>query len=91
VISKLLKQAGSFVCQFRKEGSMLVQCCVMHLQVEYSYPPLVDGQPVDSNEVPPEWKHLPSLALPDGAHNYTQGITNLINLMVQYNSNFFLF
>ncbi|XP_013409171.1 late secretory pathway protein AVL9 homolog isoform X2 [Lingula anatina] len=39
-------------------------------QVEYSYPPLIKGEPVDSHEVPDEWKHLPSLALPDGAHNY---------------------
>ncbi|KAG1694133.1 Late secretory pathway protein AVL9 [Nymphon striatum] len=39
-------------------------------QVEYSYPPLIDGEPVNSQEIPDEWKHLPSLALPDGAHNY---------------------
>jgi len=42
--------------------------------VEYSYPPLIAGQPVNSSECPKEWKHLPSLALPDGAHNYTEGI-----------------
>ena len=43
------------------------------LQVEYSYPPLVEGQPVDSHEIPTKWKHLPSLALPDGSHNYESG------------------
>jgi len=42
-------------------------------QVEYSYPPLIPGRPVNSSECPEEWKHLPSLALPDGAHNYTEG------------------
>ncbi|XP_066261043.1 late secretory pathway protein AVL9 homolog [Euwallacea similis] len=36
-------------------------------QVEYSYPPLVPGTP---NECPPGWKYLPTLALPDGSHNY---------------------
>lgn len=41
-------------------------------QVEYSYPPLIEGNPVDSNQVPDEWKHLPSLGIPDGAHNYTK-------------------
>ncbi|XP_045168814.2 late secretory pathway protein AVL9 homolog [Mercenaria mercenaria] len=41
-------------------------------QVEYSYPPLKDGGEVHSNECPPEWKHLPSLAVPDGAHNYIE-------------------
>ncbi|KAK3588062.1 hypothetical protein CHS0354_012110 [Potamilus streckersoni] len=41
-------------------------------QVEYSYPPLIEGGLVDSNDVPPEWRHLASLALPDGAHNYMQ-------------------
>ncbi|XP_061179764.1 late secretory pathway protein AVL9 homolog [Saccostrea echinata] len=39
-------------------------------QVEYSYPPLLEGNDVNSSEVPPEWKHLASLAIPDGAHNY---------------------
>ncbi|CAG5133981.1 unnamed protein product [Candidula unifasciata] len=41
-------------------------------QVEYSYPPLIEGNSVDSHELPEEWKHLPSLALPDGAHNFTK-------------------
>ncbi|RWS28873.1 hypothetical protein B4U80_11092, partial [Leptotrombidium deliense] len=47
--------------------------------IEYSYPPLSEQQSVngdDSNAVysnarlPLIWKTLPSLALPDGAHNY---------------------
>ncbi|CAH1987298.1 unnamed protein product [Acanthoscelides obtectus] len=36
-------------------------------QVEYSYPELYPGHP---NECPPGWKYLPTLALPDGSHNY---------------------
>lgn len=45
----------------------------VRLQVEYAYPPLVEGQPVNSHEIPPKWKNLPSLALPDGSHNYESG------------------
>ncbi|KAL1495065.1 hypothetical protein ABEB36_010542 [Hypothenemus hampei] len=36
-------------------------------QVEYSFPALVPGAP---NECPSGWKYLPTLALPDGSHNY---------------------
>jgi hypothetical protein len=36
-------------------------------QVEFSFPPLVPGSP---NECPPGWKYLPTLALPDGSHNF---------------------
>lgn len=43
-------------------------------QVEYSYPPMIDGEPVNSSECPEEWKHLSSLALPDGSHNYEQDV-----------------
>lgn len=38
-------------------------------QVEYSFPPLVPNAP---NECPPGWKYLPTLALPDGSHNYDE-------------------
>ncbi|KAL6436771.1 hypothetical protein ACFW04_004884 [Cataglyphis niger] len=38
-------------------------------QVEYSFPPLVSGAP---NECPLGWKYLPTLALPDGSHNYDE-------------------
>ncbi|XP_074658896.1 late secretory pathway protein AVL9 homolog isoform X2 [Tubulanus polymorphus] len=55
--------------------------CVLHVcvvgfhhkkgcQLEFAYPPLIEGNSVDSHELPDVWKHLPSLALPDGAHNY---------------------
>ncbi|XP_055846944.1 late secretory pathway protein AVL9 homolog [Episyrphus balteatus] len=40
-------------------------------QVEFSYPPLI----VDTegkNECPSGWKYLPTLALPDGSHNYLE-------------------
>ena len=38
-------------------------------QVEYSFPPLIPGAP---NECPLGWKYLPTLALPDGSHNYDE-------------------
>ncbi|OAD58837.1 Late secretory pathway protein AVL9 like protein, partial [Eufriesea mexicana] len=38
-------------------------------QVEYSFPPLVPEAP---NECPLGWKYLPTLALPDGSHNYDE-------------------
>ncbi|XP_045683362.1 late secretory pathway protein AVL9 homolog [Phyllostomus hastatus] len=41
-------------------------------QVEFSYPPLIPGEGHDSHTVPEEWKYLPFLALPDGAHNYQE-------------------
>uniref|UniRef100_A0A8C5PB24 AVL9 cell migration associated n=1 Tax=Leptobrachium leishanense TaxID=445787 RepID=A0A8C5PB24_9ANUR len=40
--------------------------------VEYSYPPLIPGEGHDSHLVPEEWKYLPFLALPDGAHNFQE-------------------
>uniref|UniRef100_A0A3Q2CE50 AVL9 homolog (S. cerevisiase) n=1 Tax=Cyprinodon variegatus TaxID=28743 RepID=A0A3Q2CE50_CYPVA len=42
-------------------------------QVEFSYPPLIPDEGHDSNLLPEEWKYLPFLALPDGAHNYQEG------------------
>nr|XP_020666929.1 late secretory pathway protein AVL9 homolog [Pogona vitticeps]XP_020666930.1 late secretory pathway protein AVL9 homolog [Pogona vitticeps] len=41
-------------------------------QVEFSYPPLIPGEGHDSHSLPDEWKYLPFLALPDGAHNYQE-------------------
>ncbi|XP_023569223.1 late secretory pathway protein AVL9 homolog isoform X2 [Octodon degus] len=41
-------------------------------QVEFSYPPLIPGDGHDSHVLPEEWKYLPFLALPDGAHNYQE-------------------
>ncbi|XP_019730114.1 late secretory pathway protein AVL9 homolog [Hippocampus comes] len=41
-------------------------------QVEFSYPPLMPHEGHDSNMLPEEWKYLPFLALPDGAHNYLE-------------------
>ncbi|XP_043478388.1 late secretory pathway protein AVL9 homolog [Leptopilina heterotoma] len=38
-------------------------------QVEFSFPPLVPEAP---NECPLNWRYLPSLALPDGSHNYDE-------------------
>ena len=39
-------------------------------QVEYSWPPVIAENGSRSSNLPAQWKHLPSLALPDGAHNY---------------------
>ncbi|XP_014916794.1 late secretory pathway protein AVL9 homolog [Poecilia latipinna] len=41
-------------------------------QVEFSYPPLMPNEGHDSSLLPEEWKYLPFLALPDGAHNYQE-------------------
>ena len=35
--------------------------------MEYAYPPLSES---DDCELPDLWRHLPSLCLPDGAHNH---------------------
>ncbi|DAA30574.1 TPA: CG11178-like [Bos taurus] len=42
------------------------------VEVEFSYPPLIPGDGHDSHTLPEEWKYLPFLALPDGAHNYQE-------------------
>ncbi|XP_058064165.1 late secretory pathway protein AVL9 homolog [Anopheles bellator] len=39
-------------------------------QVEFSYPPLV-ADTLGKNECPSGWKYLPTLALPDGSHNFS--------------------
>lgn len=49
----------------------------MCFQVEFSYPPLLPNEGHDSNLLPEEWKYLPFLALPDGAHNYQEGMSRL--------------
>uniref|UniRef100_A0A0F7ZDR1 Late secretory pathway protein AVL9 n=2 Tax=Crotalus TaxID=8728 RepID=A0A0F7ZDR1_CROAD len=41
-------------------------------QIEFSYPSLIPGESHNSNSLPEEWKYLPFLALPDGAHNYQE-------------------
>ena len=46
---------------------------VFHPQLEYAYPPLVPGNRADSHVIPEPWKHLPSMAIPDGAHNFDKG------------------
>ena len=41
--------------------------------IEFTYPPLqTSGHATQSltSTLPPEWRHLPHLALPDGSHNY---------------------
>jgi hypothetical protein len=41
---------------------------------------ITKGNPVDSNQIPDEWKHLPSLGIPDGAHNYTKGSKQVVKI-----------
>ncbi|KAL6097546.1 avl9 [Pungitius sinensis] len=41
-------------------------------QVEFSYPPLMPAEGHDSPLLPEEWRYLPFLALPDGAHNFQE-------------------
>ncbi|KAH8416602.1 hypothetical protein KR222_010994 [Zaprionus bogoriensis] len=40
-------------------------------QVEFSHPPLIAGSS-GRNECPSGWKYLPTLALPDGSHNFLE-------------------
>ncbi|XP_040570025.1 late secretory pathway protein AVL9 homolog [Lepeophtheirus salmonis] len=40
--------------------------------VEYSWPPMIPGGKPQGPELPSQWRHLPSLSLPDGSHNYRQ-------------------
>uniref|UniRef100_A0A8C7I0R7 AVL9 cell migration associated n=1 Tax=Oncorhynchus kisutch TaxID=8019 RepID=A0A8C7I0R7_ONCKI len=74
-----LKQSNTDVLLYPKE----LKGPVLHIvvvgfhhkkgcQVEYSYPPLIPEEGHDSNNLPEEWKYLPFLALPDGAHNYQE-------------------
>lgn len=37
--------------------------------MEYSFPPLLEGDP---HGCPAGWKYLPTLALPDGSHNFDE-------------------
>lgn len=41
-------------------------------QVEYSYPPLFPDSAANPHECPDLWKNLPSLAMPDGSHNFIE-------------------
>ncbi|XP_037937743.1 late secretory pathway protein AVL9 homolog [Teleopsis dalmanni] len=51
-------------------------------QVEFSHPPLIPGS-TGKNECPSGWKYLPTLALPDGSHNFVEDTVffNLPSLM----------
>ncbi|XP_016975094.1 late secretory pathway protein AVL9 homolog [Drosophila rhopaloa] len=40
-------------------------------QVEFSHPPLISGS-TGRHECPSGWKYLPTLALPDGSHNFAE-------------------
>ena len=70
--------AHLIVNQACRLAAKVCHCQVLCLpfQVEFSYPPLVPGESHDSKKLPEEWKYLPFLALPDGAHNYQEGEPN---------------
>ncbi|EDO37595.1 predicted protein [Nematostella vectensis] len=44
-------------------------------EVEFSFPPVINGDDNWSRNLPEEWRHLPFMALPDGAHNYDSDTT----------------
>ncbi|XP_031562375.1 late secretory pathway protein AVL9 homolog isoform X2 [Actinia tenebrosa] len=44
-------------------------------EVEYSLPPLIQGEGNKSSKIPVEWKTLPFMAMPDGAHNHDSETT----------------
>ncbi|XP_012316732.1 late secretory pathway protein AVL9 homolog isoform X2 [Aotus nancymaae] len=54
------------------DSSLKLNHQAVPLEVEFSYPPLIPGDGHDSHTLPEEWKYLPFLALPDGAHNYQE-------------------
>jgi hypothetical protein len=47
---------------------------IFQFQIEFAYPPLVttpnSNNPSDEPVCPSGWKYLPTLALPDGSHNF---------------------
>ncbi|XP_033103188.1 late secretory pathway protein AVL9 homolog [Anneissia japonica] len=63
-----VKKGGIFILHVVVVGFHHKRGC----QVDFSYPPLIDGEAENSSELPEEWKYLPFLALPDGAHNHTE-------------------
>ena len=48
------------------------QLVLIRCQVEYSFPPLCPISSSESHECPEAWKNLPSLAMPDGSHNFVE-------------------
>lgn len=56
-------------------------------QVEFSYPPLIAGTE-GRQECPSGWKYLPTLALPDGSHNFNKDFVcfNLPSLVDPHDS-----
>ncbi|XP_061852451.1 late secretory pathway protein AVL9 homolog isoform X4 [Colius striatus] len=62
---------GLFTCGC-SQHQLLKEFDHLRCKVEFSYPPLKPGEGHDSHSLPEEWKYLPFLALPDGAHNYLE-------------------
>lgn len=63
-------------CQSKEEPVLHIVVVGFHhkkgCQVEFSYPPIIPSAGHDSSTLPEEWKYLPFLALPDGAHNHQE-------------------
>lgn len=51
-------------------SSPLFLYILLSIQVEFTFPPIGKSQ---DTKLPSEWRFLPFLALPDGAHNCEQG------------------
>ena len=73
------KEEGSGVTrEFSRDAPPILHLLVVGFhhkkgcQVEYSYPPLCPSSPSESHECPETWKNLPSLAMPDGSHNFVE-------------------
>lgn len=74
IVSSLLsREKGCGHLRHQKERSSSAHVVSSDRQVEFSYPPLMPDEGHDSNVLPDEWRYLPFLALPDGAHNYQEG------------------
>uniref|UniRef100_A0A0N4ZKF3 UDENN domain-containing protein n=1 Tax=Parastrongyloides trichosuri TaxID=131310 RepID=A0A0N4ZKF3_PARTI len=59
-------------------------------QIEYCYPPIHNTCSPKEEDIPKEWIHLPSLALPDGAHNVDKDVVYfLLPSLEQHNRSVF--
>ena len=72
------EEKGDSERPFHRDGPPILHLLVVGFhhkkgcQVEYSYPPLSPSSPSESHECPDIWKNLPSLAMPDGSHNFVE-------------------
>ncbi|XP_046639783.1 late secretory pathway protein AVL9 homolog isoform X2 [Daphnia pulicaria] len=75
---KKKKETSTIAREFSRDAPPILHLLVVGFhhkkgcQVEYSYPPLCPNSPSESHECPEMWKNLPSLAMPDGSHNFVE-------------------